>query len=46
MKDSGRAEYVVATDEEALKGFRLCTELEGIIPGGFLRSARDASDLS
>jgi len=33
LKDSGRAEYVVATDEEALKGFRLCTQLEGIIPG-------------
>lgn len=32
LKDSGRAEYVVATDEEALRGFRLCTELEGIIP--------------
>ncbi|KAI0306411.1 bifunctional tryptophan synthase TRP1 [Multifurca ochricompacta] len=32
LKDSGRAEYVVATDEEALKGFRLCTQLEGIIP--------------
>jgi len=33
LKDSGRAEYVVATDEEALRGFRLCTQLEGIIPG-------------
>jgi tryptophan synthase len=33
LKDTGRAEYVVATDEEALRGFRLCTELEGIIPG-------------
>lgn len=32
LKDSGRAEYVVATDEEALRGFKLCTELEGIIP--------------
>ncbi|EIM89827.1 bifunctional tryptophan synthase TRP1 [Stereum hirsutum FP-91666 SS1] len=32
LKDSGRAEYVVATDEEALKGFRMCTQLEGIIP--------------
>ncbi|KAI6020279.1 bifunctional tryptophan synthase TRP1 [Pisolithus microcarpus] len=31
-KDSGRMEYVVATDEEALRGFRLCTQLEGIIP--------------
>ena len=33
LKDSGRAKYVVATDEEALRGFRLCTQLEGIIPG-------------
>lgn len=33
LKDIGRAEYVAATDEEALRGFRLCTQLEGIIPG-------------
>lgn len=33
LKDSGRAEYVVATDLEALKGFRICSEREGIIPG-------------
>ena len=33
LKDSGRAEYADATDEEALRGFRLCTQLEGIIPG-------------
>lgn len=32
LKDSGRAEYVVATDEEALRGFKMCTEKEGIIP--------------
>ncbi|SPC63256.1 probable tryptophan synthase [Ustilago sp. UG-2017b] len=32
LKDSGRAEYTAATDEEALRGFKLCTELEGIIP--------------
>ncbi|KAH7889584.1 tryptophan synthase beta subunit-like PLP-dependent enzyme [Phlebopus sp. FC_14] len=32
LKDSGRAEYVVATDEEALRGFRTITQLEGIIP--------------
>ncbi|KZT71419.1 tryptophan synthase [Daedalea quercina L-15889] len=32
LKDSGRAEYVVATDEQALRGFRTCTQLEGIIP--------------
>ena len=33
LKDSGRAEYIVATDEEALRGFRTLTQLEGIIPG-------------
>jgi len=32
LKDSGRAEYIAATDEEALRGFRMCTQLEGIIP--------------
>lgn len=32
LKDSGRAEYMSATDEEALRGFRACTEKEGIIP--------------
>lgn len=32
LKDSGRAEYVAASDEQALRGFRMCTELEGIIP--------------
>ncbi|CCM04408.1 uncharacterized protein FIBRA_06585 [Fibroporia radiculosa] len=32
LKDSGRASYVAATDEEALRGFRMCTQLEGIIP--------------
>ncbi|KAF9817848.1 hypothetical protein IEO21_03190 [Rhodonia placenta] len=32
LKDSGRAKYVVATDEEALRGFRMLTQLEGIIP--------------
>ncbi|KAG9014615.1 tryptophan synthetase [Tulasnella sp. JGI-2019a] len=32
LKDSGRAEYTVATDEDALRGFRLCTQMEGIIP--------------
>ncbi|KAF8447852.1 tryptophan synthase beta subunit-like PLP-dependent enzyme [Boletus edulis BED1] len=32
LKESGRAEYVAATDEEALRGFRLITQLEGIIP--------------
>jgi hypothetical protein len=32
LKDSGRAGYVVATDEQALRGFRMLTQLEGIIP--------------
>ncbi len=30
--ESGRAEYVYATDEEALEGFKLLSKLEGIIP--------------
>ncbi len=32
LKDSGRAEYVSVTDDEALDGFRLLTRVEGIIP--------------
>ena len=32
LQDVGRAEYVSATDEEALAAFQLCAELEGIIP--------------
>ena len=35
LKDTGRAEYIAATDEEALRGFRICTQLEGIIPGEY-----------
>ncbi|EEY17914.1 tryptophan synthase [Verticillium alfalfae VaMs.102] len=31
-KDSNRAQYVVATDAEAFIGFRLMSQLEGIIP--------------
>jgi tryptophan synthase beta chain len=31
-KDTGRAEYVAVTDKEALAGFRLLSETEGIIP--------------
>ncbi|MGH3253752.1 MAG: pyridoxal-phosphate dependent enzyme, partial [Trebonia sp.] len=31
-KDSGRARYVGVTDEQALDGFRLLCETEGIIP--------------
>ncbi len=32
LNDIGRAEYVSATDTEALDMFQLCTKLEGIIP--------------
>ena len=32
LRDSGRAEYIWATDAEALEGFELCAKLEGIIP--------------
>jgi tryptophan synthase beta chain len=32
LKDEGRVEYVPATDAEALAAFRLCSELEGILP--------------
>ncbi|HWQ29192.1 MAG TPA: tryptophan synthase subunit beta [Dehalococcoidia bacterium] len=32
LKETGRAEYVAATDAEALAGFRLLAETEGIIP--------------
>jgi len=32
LKDSGRAEYVSVTDEEALKAFHQLTRLEGILP--------------
>jgi tryptophan synthase beta chain len=32
LRDSGRAQYVGATDEEALGAFRELTRLEGIIP--------------
>jgi tryptophan synthase beta chain len=32
LRDSGRAEYMRASDAEALEGFRLCAKLEGIIP--------------
>jgi tryptophan synthase beta chain len=32
LHDNGRAEYIYASDAEALEGFRLCAELEGIIP--------------
>ncbi len=32
LRDLGRAEYVYATDDDALKGFRLLAEIEGILP--------------
>ncbi len=32
LKESGRADYVSITDDEALQAFRLLTELEGIMP--------------
>jgi tryptophan synthase beta chain len=32
LKDTGRAEYVGATDEEALRAFHDCCRIEGIIP--------------
>jgi tryptophan synthase beta chain len=32
LKDVGRVEYVPVTDAEALGAFRLCSELEGILP--------------
>ena len=32
LKENGRASYVAVTDKEALEGFKMLTELEGIIP--------------
>jgi tryptophan synthase beta chain len=32
LYDVGRAEYLTATDEEALAAFQLCARLEGIVP--------------
>ncbi|OHC73317.1 MAG: tryptophan synthase subunit beta [Rhodospirillales bacterium RIFCSPLOWO2_12_FULL_58_28] len=32
LNDTGRVEYVSATDDEAVAAFHLCTRLEGIIP--------------
>jgi len=32
LHDTGRAEYISASDAEALEGFELCAKLEGIIP--------------
>jgi tryptophan synthase beta chain len=32
LRDQGRSEYTYCTDEQALRGFKLLCELEGIIP--------------
>jgi tryptophan synthase beta chain len=32
LHDVGRAEYLTCTDDEALEAFKLCAEVEGIIP--------------
>jgi len=32
LHDVGRAQYLTCTDDEALQAFKLCAELEGIIP--------------
>jgi tryptophan synthase beta subunit len=32
LKDSGRATYVAVTDDQALEGFKMMCEYEGIIP--------------
>ena len=32
LKESGRVTYLSATDKETLAAFKLCSELEGIIP--------------
>ena len=32
LNDIGRAEYLSATDQEALDAFQMCSKLEGIIP--------------
>ena len=32
LRETGRAEYTYATDKQALKGFELLTQLEGIMP--------------
>ncbi|MEM6411011.1 MAG: tryptophan synthase subunit beta [Pseudomonadota bacterium] len=32
LRDTGRAQYLTCTDDEALEAFQLCSKLEGIIP--------------
>jgi tryptophan synthase beta chain len=44
LHDSGRAEYVSATDEEALRGVRLLSQTEGIIPA--LESAHAVAEVA
>ena len=44
LRDLGRTEYTYATDDEALAGFKLLCELEGIIPA--LESAHAIAHLS
>src|SRR6266566_3791483 len=51
LHDTGRAEYIWATDAEALEGFELCAKLEGIIPAletshAILSAIRAARELS
>src|SRR5216110_406569 len=51
LHDSGRAQYIWATDAEALEGFKLCAKLEGIIPAletshAILPAIRVARELS
>jgi tryptophan synthase beta chain len=51
LHDTGRAEYVQASDAEALEGFQLCSKLEGIIPAletshAILPAIRVARELS
>lgn len=50
LRDSGRADYLTCTDDEALEAFQLCTKLEGIIPAlepshALARVGEVASDL-
>ena len=50
LHDNARAEYISASDAEALEGFELCANLEGIIPAletahAFLPAIRIAHDL-
>ncbi|HXF50320.1 MAG TPA: tryptophan synthase subunit beta [Dehalococcoidia bacterium] len=51
LKETGRAEYVAVTDAEALDGFQLLSETEGIIPAlepahavGYLRTLAPTLD--